>query len=102
MIMARRWVLIPVLSLAALMFIATGVQAAKLLCISKEELKGEETVGSCLAHGHEFAIVEDNGVVHVLTRREVALTRLFNPKLFEQRAYGFRYRELAPEINSQK
>lgn len=100
--MPRRWVLIPVLSLAALMFIATEVQAAKLLCISKEELQGEETVASCLAHGNEFAIVDDNGVVHVLTRREVALTKLFNPKLFEQRAYGLRYRELAPEISDSK
>ena len=100
--MPRRWILIPVLTVAALMFIATGVQAAKLLCISKEELKGEETVGSCLANGHEFAIVDDNGVVHVLTRREVALTRLFNPKLFEQRANGLKYRELAPEINNSK
>ena len=100
--MPRRWVLIPVLSLVALMFIATGGHAARLLCISKEELKGEETVSSCLAHGHEFAIVEDNGVVHVLTRREVALTRMFNPKLFEQRAYGLKYLELAPEIKNQK
>jgi hypothetical protein len=100
--MPRFLVLIPVLLVAALMFIASEVQAAKLLCISKEEIKGEETVGSCLAHGHEFAIVEDNGVVHVLTRREVALTKLFNPKLFEQRAYGLRYRELAPEINNPK
>lgn len=100
--MPRHWVLIPVLSVVASMCIATGGQAAKLLCISKEELKGEETVGSCLAHGNEFAIVEDNGVVHVLTPREVALTRLFNPKLFEQRAYGLRYRELAPEINNAK
>ncbi len=100
--MPCRWLLIPVLSVAALVFIATGAQAAKLLCISKEELKGEETVASCLAHGNEFAIVEDNGVVHVLTPREVALTKLFNPQLFEQKAYGLRYRELAPEINSGK
>lgn len=100
--MLRRWVLMPVLAVVALMFIVTAAQGAKLLCISKEELKGEETVGSCLANGHEFAIVEDNGVVHVLTSREVALTKLFNPKLFEQRAYGLRYRELAPEINNSK
>jgi hypothetical protein len=96
--MSYRWFLIPVFLVAALMFIATGAQAARLLCISKENLKGEETVASCLAHGNEFAIVEDSGVVHVLTPREVNLTKLFNPQLFEQRAYGLKYRELAPEI----
>jgi hypothetical protein len=85
---------------AALMFIASGAQAAKLLCISKEELKGEETVASCLAEGGEFAILDDYGVVHVLTARELALTKLFSPKLFEQKAYGLRYRDLAPEINT--
>jgi hypothetical protein len=98
--MPRRWLLLLVVWLAALMFIASGAEAAKLLCISKEELKGEETVASCLTAGNEFAILDDYGVVHVLTAREIALTKLFSPKLFEQRAYGLRYRELAPEINS--
>jgi hypothetical protein len=96
--MPRRWMLIPALSVVVLMFIPTGVQAAKLLCISEKELKGEEPVGSCLANGQEFPIVDDNRVVHVLTRREVALTKLFNPKLFEQRAYGLRPGNQQPEV----
>jgi hypothetical protein len=100
--MPHRWLLLLVAWVAALMFMASGAQAAKLLCISKEELKGEETVDSCLAHGNEFAILDDNGVVHVLTPRELALTKMFSPKLFEQRAYGLKYRELAPEITIQK
>lgn len=100
--MSPRWLWLALWLVAALMFITSGAQAAKLLCISKEELKGEVTVDSCLAKGNEFAIVEDTGVVHVLNPREVALTRLFNPKLFEQRAYGLRYRELAPEIENSK
>jgi hypothetical protein len=98
----RRWLLLLVVSVVALMFIAPRAQAAKLLCISKEELKGEETVASCLAEGNEFAMLDDYGVVHVLTARELALTKLFSPKLFEQKAYGLKYRELAPEISNTK
>jgi hypothetical protein len=100
--MPCRWLLLLVVWVVALMFIASGAQAAKLLCISKEELKGEETVSSCVAHGHEFALLDDNGVVHVLTARELALTKLFSPKLFQQKAYGLKYRELAPEIDNPK
>lgn len=36
------------LSLVAGMLLAAGAMAGKLLCISQEELKGGETVGSCL------------------------------------------------------
>ncbi len=100
--MPRRRLLLLVVWVAVLMFIASGAQAAKLLCISKEELKGEETVASCLAAGNEFAMLDDYGVVHVLTARELALTKLFSPKLFEQKAYGLKYRELAPEISNSK
>lgn len=100
--MTRRWLLLLVVWVAALMFIASGAQAAKLLCISKEDLKGEETVASCLAEGNEFAMVDDYGVVHILTARELALTKLFSPKLFEQKAFGLKYRERAPEINGSK
>jgi len=70
----------------------------KLLCISNKSLKGEQSVSTCLAKGDEFAIVDQFGVVHVLSKREVELTKAFNPKLFEQKAYSFQYQELAPEM----
>jgi hypothetical protein len=76
--------------------------ASKLLCVSGQDLKGEESVSSCLVKGYEFAIVDDEGVVHILSPREIELTKMFNPKLFEQRAYSLKYRELAPEINPMK
>jgi hypothetical protein len=36
---------------------------AKLLCVSKQELKGEETVASCLAKGERFAVMDPYGIV---------------------------------------
>jgi len=71
---------------------------AKLLCVSKTGLKGENTVGSCLASGEEFAIVDQYGIVHILTPREVELTKAFNPKIFEQRAYGLNMYRQAPNL----
>ncbi len=71
---------------------------AKLLCVSKKELKGEETVSSCLAKGERFAIVDANGIVHILTPEEVELTKAFNPKAFETRAFGMKYMKEAPVL----
>jgi hypothetical protein len=89
-----------VMSLVAVMFIASSALAAgaKLLCVSNQELKGQESVSSCLARGEEFAIVDQYGIVHVLTPREVELTKAFNPQLFQQRAFSMRYGEKAPEL----
>ena len=91
-------------ALAVLFFISSVVVAqqkaggAKLLCVSKKELKGEETVASCLAKGERFAIVDPYGLVRILTPEEVELTKAFNPKAFETRAFGMKYQKLAPAI----
>ncbi len=69
---------------------------AKLLCVSKQELKGEETVASCLAKGERFAVMDPYGIVRILTPEEVELTKAFNPKAFETRAFGMKYQKLAP------
>ncbi len=71
---------------------------AKLLCVSKKELKGEETVASCLAKGERFAIVDPYGLVRILSPEEIELTKAFNPKAFETRAFGIKYQKLAPVI----
>ena len=81
---------------------ASGTFAAKLLCVSSEEHKGDQTVSSCLTKGEEFAIVDDYGIVHILSPREIALTKAFNPQILEQRAYSMKYQELAPAINPLK
>jgi hypothetical protein len=80
----------------------SGTFAAKLLCISSGEHKGEQTVSSCLTNGEEFAIVDDYGIVHILSPREIALTKAFNPHILEQRAYSLKYQEIAPAINPLK
>lgn len=87
-------------ALLAVFFISTVAMAAgaKLLCVSKTELKGEETVASCLAKGERFAVMDPYGIVRILTPEEVELTKAFNPKAFETRAFGMKYQKLAPVI----
>jgi hypothetical protein len=91
-----------IVALVAICFVATAVLAAaggaKLLCVSKKELKGEETVASCLAKGERFAIVDPYGIVRILTPEEVEMTKAFNPKAFETRAFGMTYQKLAPPL----
>ena len=87
--------------LAAVFFvssIATAQGSAKLLCVSKTELKGEETVASCMAKGERFAVVDPYGLVRILSPEEVELTKAFNPKAFQTRAFGMRYVKDAPPI----
>jgi len=87
-----------ILAVVAVMLIASGAMAQKLLCVSKKTLKGEDTVASCLAKGERFAIVDQFGIVRILTPEEVELTKAFNPKAFQQRAFGLKYNKLAPTI----
>lgn len=90
------WVLVLVIAfgLAASAAFAGG----KLLCVSKKSLKGEMNVAQCLAKGERFAIVDDYGIVRILTPEEVELTKAFNPKVFETRAFGIQYKKLAPKM----
>ena len=87
-------------ALVAVFFMSTVAMAAgaKLLCVSKQELKGEETVASCLAKGERFAVMDPYGIVRILTPEEVELTKAFNPKAFETRAFGMKYQKLAPTL----
>jgi hypothetical protein len=77
---------------------AQKVGSAKLLCVSKTTLKGQETVASCLAKGERFAIVDPYGMVRILSPEEVELTKAFNPKAFETRAFGMKYIKQAPAM----
>ena len=88
-----------VLVLAALLLPVSLAQAEKLLCISTQSLKGEKTVDSCLATGERFAMVDQYGFAKVLSQEEVELTRPFNPKLFESKAFGVKYYKLAADID---
>src|SRR4030043_2007513 len=97
----RSKVVVGLLMVLVAVFFVSAVataQGAKLLCVSKKELKGEDTVASCLAKGERFAIVDAYGIVHILTPEEVELTKAFNPKAFETRAFGMKYQKLAPPL----
>lgn len=98
--MQRKSVTILILCLAFSLALSTMAFAAgaKLLCVSNKNLKGQESVSSCLAKGQEFAIVDQYGIVHILSPREVALTKAFNPKLFNQRAFSLQYQAEAPTL----
>jgi hypothetical protein len=87
-----------ILALASLLLAAASVPQVKLLCVSQQTLKGEETVGSCLAKGERFAVVDEYGLVRILTPEEVELTRAFNPRVFDTRAFGVKYFKEAPVI----
>ena len=75
---------------------AAAAPQTKLLCVSKTDLKGQETVSSCLAKGERFAVVDPYGLVRILTSEEVELSKAFNPKIFETRAFGVKYYKEAP------
>ncbi len=90
---------IMIMALTGLVLAAAAAKPQeKLLCVSSQHLKGEETVNSCLAKGERFAVVDQYGIVHILTPEEVELTKAFNPKLFDTRAFGIKFFKEAPAI----
>ncbi|MCL4502136.1 MAG: succinylglutamate desuccinylase [Deltaproteobacteria bacterium] len=89
-----------ILALATLLLAAASAAQpqVKLLCVSQQTLRGEETVNAWLAKGERFAVVDQYGLVRIPTPEEVELSRAFNPKLFETRAFGIKYFKEAPSI----
>ena len=55
-------------------------------------------MNTCLTNGERFAVVDDYGLVWILTPEEVDLSRAFNPKAFETRAFSVQYFKEAPKI----
>jgi len=86
------------LALALVMLVTSAALADKLLCVSRKELKGEDTVGACVARGDQFAVMDDKGVIRILSPKEIELMKETTPHLFDMQAYGVKHRESAPEI----
>lgn len=86
------------ISLFTVFFCLSGAYAGKLLCVSHQDIKGETSVSKCLDQGMEFAIMDSSGFVHILTPREVELTKKLNPKAFATKAFGLKYYHLAPDV----
>lgn len=93
-----RFKTIVVLTLGLALLLVTTASAQKLLCISQKNLKGQQTVNSCLAKGDRFAVVDQFGLVRILKPEEIALSKALNPKAFQARAFGVKYIRLAPPL----
>jgi hypothetical protein len=96
--MKKKFLAILLIPLITVLFSLSGAYAAKLICVSHHDIKGEATVNKCLDKGMEFAILEANGFVRILTPREIELTKKINPTAFETKAFGLKHHRLAPEI----
>jgi len=96
------WSLLPfgivVVFLAVILLAASSALADKLVCVSNDNLRGEETVLNCLARGEKFAIVDQKGAVRILSREEFELMKKINPELLEMKAYGIVYLREAPQM----
>jgi hypothetical protein len=79
-------------------FLAGTAFADKLICISNKSLKGELTVGECLAKGDKFAVVDKSGVPTVLDNESVEVFKSLNPNALNMKAYGLGNIKEAPEI----
>jgi hypothetical protein len=79
-------------------FLASTAFADKLLCISDQNLKGEMTVGECLAKGHKFAVVDKSGVPQILDPESVEVFKATNPGALNMKAYGLGNIKSAPDI----
>ncbi|RJR43281.1 MAG: succinylglutamate desuccinylase [Deltaproteobacteria bacterium] len=94
----KKTAILAFLAVAFVVLFSSGAMAAKLICISDQDIKGEMSVNKCLARGMEFALMDDNGFVRILTPREIELTRRINPKAFEMPGFGLKHHRLAPKI----
>jgi hypothetical protein len=79
-------------------FLAGTASADKLLCISNKNLKGELTVGECLAKGDKFAVVDKAGVPQILDKDSIEVFKALNPGALQMKAYGIGNIKEAPEI----
>lgn len=86
-----------VLALAVGLLAGTAF-ADKLICISNKNLKGELTVGECLAKGDKFAVVDKAGVPQVLDQSAIEVFKALNPNALNMKAYGLGNIKMAPEI----
>lgn len=96
--MKKKLLTVLLISILTVIFALSGAFAAKLLCVSHQNIKGQTTVGQCVDKGMEFAIMDAQGFVRILTPKEIALTRKINPSAFATKAFGVKFHKLAPVI----
>ena len=79
-------------------FLTAPAFAAKLICISNKNLRGETTVGECLARGDKFAVIDQYGVPQILNQEDVEVFKALNPGAMNMKAFGVGHMKEAPEI----
>jgi hypothetical protein len=97
--MRSKFVVALVLALAVGLLSGTAF-AAKLLCINNKNLRGETTVGECLARGDKFAVVDQFGVPQILSNEDIEVFKALNPGAMNMKAFGVGHIKEAPEIPS--
>jgi hypothetical protein len=96
--MRSKWIVLLVVAACAVMFVASGALAQKLLCVSAPQMKGDKTVSACSAAGDKFAYVDKNGLVRILSKEELDITLAFNPNIAKMKAFGIQQAGEAPKI----
>ena len=89
--MRSKWIAMVVVTVCAVLFLASVAMAQFLLCLSEPKLKGEKTVAACNAEGDKFAFIGKDGIARIMTKEEMDLTFSFNPKIGEMKAFGMEY-----------
>ena len=79
-------------------FLTAPAFAAKLICISNKNLRGETTVGECLARGDKFAVIDQIWCTQILNQEDVEVFKALNPGAMNMKAFGVGYIKEAPEI----
>ena len=96
--MRSKWIAMVLVTVCAVLFLASVASAQFLLCLSEPGLKGEKTVAACNAEGQKFAFIGKDGIARILTKEELDLTFAFNPKIGQMPAFGMQYGGQAPKI----
>ncbi len=96
--MRSKWIVVLVVAACAVMFVASGALAQKLLCVSAPGMKGEKSVAACSAAGDKFAYVDKNGLVRILSKEEMDMTMAFTPDIGKMKAFGLTYAGEAEKI----
>ena len=89
--MRSKWIVMVLVTVCAVLFVASVAMAQFLICVSEPQMKGEKSIKACSKEGAKFAFIGKDGLARILTPEELELTFQFNPKIAEMPAYGLQY-----------
>ena len=89
--MRSKWIMMVTVACCTVLFLTSVALAQFLLCVSEPGLKGEKTVAVCNKEGDKFAFVGRDGIARIMTKEEMELTFMFNPKIGQMPAFGLQH-----------